>query len=127
SAGDVSNGLIVWRPECLVDASRSRNEARILLVEVAKPELAAVIFDIGDVLSVARDGKLGVDVGVAPSHQLLGRDRELHGSLRVGIGHRFPEYSRSNEHQHRNDWQYGRNQYDIANRRASCARARWRG
>src|SRR5215471_6971308 len=44
SAGNVSNGLIIWRPECLVDTSRSRNEARLLLVEVAKPELAAIVF-----------------------------------------------------------------------------------
>jgi hypothetical protein len=89
--------------ECLVDASRSRNKARLLLVEVANPELTAIVFDIGDVFSIARDGKLGVDVGVAPSHKLIGRDGELHGPLHAGIGSRLPEYSLSNEYQHHND------------------------
>src|SRR5215831_11503241 len=53
STGYVSDGLIIRRPECLIDTSCTRDETRLLLIKIANPELAAFVFDIGDVFSIA--------------------------------------------------------------------------
>ena len=76
-ASGISDELIVGRPERLVNARGPGVRTSLFLVNVPNPELPALGLDVGDVLPIAGDRDLSVNIAAGSPHELVGCDGKL--------------------------------------------------